>query len=39
MDATLVTRVLENGGHILGKAACEVSPQVMDPLYQDVTSH
>ncbi|RSH89235.1 hypothetical protein EHS25_002347 [Saitozyma podzolica] len=23
VDATLVTRVLENGGHILGKAACE----------------
>ena len=25
VDATLVSRILENGGRILGKAACEVS--------------
>lgn len=26
VDATVVERVLENGGRILGKAACEASP-------------
>ena len=27
VDATVVTRILENGGHIAGKAVCEVCPK------------
>ncbi len=32
MDAKIVTRTLQNGGHIIGKAACEVSGRVRKTL-------